>query len=245
MRKESDLQMEDLPRTNLHPVPPALIPPAGNPYEYYLNAWNLQGIFPRITYLDEFLDHREWKIGPTNPEAWVLNITDTQADWKAIELLPLRQRQVNLNAAFDEPSRCKLFVIQGITPDMVVILGAKYQIPPQFFGDHLVADTWYAEPTYLGNSKLSYPYWISENLPPLPSELKTHKYFQFRYLDARLEHGGDIINEYEDGVQKPDLTPEKPNSKPCGHKLHCFKRQVSFWYNKQPNGWIGMITQFC
>jgi len=179
-----------------------------------------------------------------NPEAWVLDITDTESRWTEIELSSLVQRQASLNAAFNNPSRCKLFVIQDITPDIVVILGAKYKIPPQFFGDHLVADTWQAEPTYLGKSYLSYPYWISENLPPLPSELKAQNYFQFRYIDARIE-GGDNIEEHETGIRKPDLTPEKPFSKPCGHKFRFFKRQVSFWFDMQKSGWIGMASQSC
>jgi hypothetical protein len=205
----------------------------------------LQGLYPGVTYLAEFLDHPKWKFSPEDPRAMLLEIFDNNAPgskWHIEEDLQNRPQGLqDIASLFDRPSLCKMIFIQGITPKLVMELGAKLDIPPQFFASHLIADCWIAEPTWLGNSDLEYPFWISENLPPLPSELKVQNYFQIRYDEIRPE-GGAIIPVNEPGAAIPDMTPMLPYTKGCNHKFIRFKRQVSVWYRLNDSGWVGTFA---
>ena len=209
---------------------------------YIQRVKQLQGILPGVTYLYQYMIHPEWKLGPTDPRLSLLEIDGSTKAWSDISLMPLNDRVKSVNEAMQRTSACKFYFLEGITPDLIALFGSKYDIPPQFFAKHLIADTWNAEPTYLGNSDAEYPFWISENVPPLPSEVKRQAYFQFRYLDIRLDGGTPI--ERQQGDSEPALAPSNPFTKECNHRMPSFKRQVTVWYSKGSNGWIGRCYEW-
>jgi hypothetical protein len=221
--------------TDLHAIPQT----NQTTQEYFEHVRSLQGLVPGVTYLYTFLKHRDWNIGPTDPRLSMLGIEASTVTWTDVPLMPLEDRQENLDKLFEKQSTCKLYFIEGITPDLVVILGAKYNIPPQFFAQHLNADTWEADPTYIGNSHIEYPFWYSENVPALPSEVKSQNFFQLRYLDSRVQGGVDVRKKTD--TKDGELAPEQPCVKECKHGWLCTKRQVSVWYKKQGDGWIGKL----
>jgi hypothetical protein len=207
--------------------------------KYESHVRSLQGLYPGITFLAEFLQHEEWDLGPENPRGFVLKIQRSQnasgdlcykfADFDVIN-------GEIINTILKEPVACTYLCIQGIDPSLIKTIGSVLDVPPEFFAKHVVADSWECSATNLGNSNLKYPYWISENVPVLPSESSQTPYFQFRYLELRPQ-GGVEINAARDGADELDLTPAGP-SKPCKHDFLTTKRQVSVWSSQKSCGWV-------
>lgn len=68
---------------------------------------------------------------------------------------------------------CRLFIVEDICPETVVLFGEHFNIDPQFFVDHIKNEPWYR----IVN--------VAKRIPPLPSSQKLHEFLHLRWIDTR------------------------------------------------------------
>ncbi|KAH8594744.1 hypothetical protein B0O99DRAFT_687521 [Bisporella sp. PMI_857] len=162
-----------------------------------------------------------------------------------------------------ESSRAStLLVVENVDRTTVEILGAYFDIEPQFFADHFNDQPWYRITS------------VPPRLPQLPSSQKIQNFLQIRYVQPRTIvenpaaassnskatslNGCDPVSDTE-SVLYPDKEstriprkagkwrrikrPQKNTSSVLSFKLLILTRQVvTAWFkNRSSGGWIGVL----
>lgn len=164
---------------------------------------------------------------------------------------------------------CRLFIVENICPETVVLLGEHFSIDPQFFVDHIKSEPWYR----IVN--------VAKRIPPLPSSQKLHDFLHLRWIETRtlsefqpafrtthiedvaeemiLRTGGGDELEVESDARSfmwPDKMttriPRKagklnPRTRTAGEvfqSLLCTRQAATVWFNKTEigvEGWTGKL----
>ena len=160
---------------------------------------------------------------------------------------------------------CRLFIVENICAQTVILLGEKFDIDPQFFVDHLNNEPWYRIAS------------VADRIPALPSTQKLHDFLQLRYIEPRelsnyqdLFHGSqpfvvqkenadleddESVSSDAKSFMKPDDTTTRISRKAgrltprvCKGRefepLLCTRQVITIWFNKNQDGskgWTGIF----
>ncbi len=70
-------------------------------------------------------------------------------------------------------SRCRLFLVENLCPQVIRLFGGAFDVDPQFFADHINNTSWHQ----IDN--------IPERLPALPSVQRNESHLHLRYIEVR------------------------------------------------------------
>jgi hypothetical protein len=161
---------------------------------------------------------------------------------------------------------CRLFIVENVCAETIVLLGEYFDINPQFFVDHLNNEPWYR----IVN--------VAKRIPALPSSQKLHDFLHLRYIETRTlseihhefhrPHVEDLEKEAElrtgggkdletDSESRSFMWPDEMTTRiprkagklnPRTRKgevfdsLLCSRQAVTVWFNKTEigvEGWTG------
>lgn len=162
---------------------------------------------------------------------------------------------------------CRLFIIENICSETVVLLGEHLNIDPQFFVDHIKNEPWYRIVS------------VAKRIPALPSSQKLQEFLHIRFIETRAlskfqpefrsSHVEDVKNEIEmriesgkeqetDSDAKSYMLPDEMTTRiprKAGklnprtrtgenfESILCTRQAVSVWFSKTETGvegWTGM-----
>jgi len=141
-----------------------------NPPSYSNRVNRLAQTTPVYNALADFLNENKYIL--QSPAKFTVATITTNETPIMIDVFEGTERLAEVLSIPREAKSCKLFLIENICPEMVSLLGERYNIDPQFFAEHLNNDPWYR----IEN--------IADRIPALPSSRRQNDFLQLRYVET-------------------------------------------------------------
>jgi len=145
------------------------------PYHAYVHA--LCPKWPRLQPLDDFLNngfHRNLPLGSPQPRIAVFRMS---AQGVILEGQFGEDELATFSMDLVDPLSCRLFLVEDLSPDIVEILGTRFDIDPTFFAGHIWSLNWFSGRSSPATAPLSH------------STRREQSFFQFRFQEARPVNG--------------------------------------------------------
>jgi len=145
-----------------------------------------------------------------------------------------------LSAKRQDARTCRLFLVENVDPDTIVLLGGVFHIDPQMFADHLENSSWY---------RISQ---IPQQLPALQSVKNEEDFIRLRGVAPRVLDGCDDSQSVRTFLYPDDRSTRVKRKggkmKPFPRNGHVFepiiitRDSIPVWFgaSESGTGWNGM-----
>jgi hypothetical protein len=206
---------------------------ARQPYHSYVHS--LSERWPQLKHLEEFLHgdpHSRGTTGTPNTRIAILEFRENECRIQG-EFADAQ----NLSTFLQTPApsnSSRLFLIQDISPDVVELLGFKFDVDPIFFSSHIYSLDWF--------SRVSSP----TTVPLSKSMRRAQNFIHLRYLEARpvTKNGRESPSTerlpcFDSNVLRKVSLTESGSTR---HVMGFARRHISIWMDSENENWTGKFN---